>query len=122
MSCAKPMTRSGSRCLLTTDRPGSGMSWRRRKRTRRGSLRKCTARGCRRRRRWRYTAICFRVTRKGTPLDRLKVPGGSARFSWLFYLRRVARWRRLTWEYFRELDTDDQAAYVAEYEIETKLD
>jgi hypothetical protein len=44
------------------------------------------------------------------------------RFSWLFYLRRVARWRSLPWEYFRELDTDDQAAYVAEYEIEMKLD
>jgi len=62
------------------------------------------------------------VTRKGSPLDRLKVPKGHTRFSWLFYLRRVARWRGLTWEYFREQDTDDQAAYVAEYEIETKLD
>jgi len=30
----------------------------------------------------------------------------------------VARWRGLTWEYFRELDGDDQAAYAAEYDIE----
>lgn len=42
--------------------------------------------------------------------------------SWLFYMRQVARWRGLTWEYFRELDVDDQAAYVAEYEIVTALD
>lgn len=42
--------------------------------------------------------------------------------SWLFVLRRVARWRGLSWEYFRRLDTDDQAAYIAEYQIETKLE
>lgn len=43
-------------------------------------------------------------------------------FTFLFKLRRVARWRGLSWEYFRDLDTDDQAAYVAEYDIEHKLD
>lgn len=37
-------------------------------------------------------------------------------------MRRVAKWRGLPWEYFRELDTDDQAAYVAEYETEMKFD
>ena len=36
-------------------------------------------------------------------------------------MRLVARWRGLTWEYFRELDTDDQAAYAAEYEVEMKF-
>jgi len=41
---------------------------------------------------------------------------GSASFNWLLKLRMVARWRNLTWEYFSTLDTDDQAAYVAEYE------
>ena len=62
------------------------------------------------------------MRRKGTLLDRLSVPKGHVSQTWLFYLRLVARWRGLTWEYFRELDTDDQAAYVAEYEITTKLD
>ena len=35
----------------------------------------------------------------------------------MYKLRAVARWRALPWEYFRELDTDDQAAYVAEYDV-----
>jgi hypothetical protein len=34
----------------------------------------------------------------------------------------VARWRGLTWEYFRTLEVDDQAAYIAEYEEQHKLD
>ena len=34
----------------------------------------------------------------------------------------MARWRNVPWEYFRELDTDDQAAYVAEYDIEHMFD
>lgn len=43
---------------------------------------------------------------------------GSQGFSWLYKLRRVAHWRGLSWEYFRDLDDDDQAAYVAEYDTE----
>lgn len=33
----------------------------------------------------------------------------------------VARWRNLTWEYFRDLESDDQAAYVAEYDVHMKF-
>jgi hypothetical protein len=62
------------------------------------------------------------VTWKGTPIDRLTAPKSLAKLGWLFVLRRVARWRGLTWESFRRLDTDDAAAYVAEYECEMKLE
>lgn len=79
-------------------------------------------RGCRLRRKLRFIGISFRVTRKGTPLERLKVKAGNVKFSWIFHLRRVAQWRGLTWEYFRELDIDDQAAYAAEYAIEHELE
>lgn len=48
--------------------------------------------------------------------------GGPQKFNWLYKLRMVARWRDLSWEYFRELDTDDQAAYVAEYETQMSFD
>lgn len=37
-------------------------------------------------------------------------------------MRVVARWRGLSWEYFRELDTDDQAAYAAEYDTQLAFD
>jgi hypothetical protein len=40
----------------------------------------------------------------------------------LYTLRRVAKWRDLTWEYFTQLDPDDAAAYVAEYLTETELE
>lgn len=62
------------------------------------------------------------MTWKGTPIDRLTVPHAPARMGWQFVMRRVARWRGLTWEYFRKLDSDDQAAYIAEYECEMKLE
>ena len=34
----------------------------------------------------------------------------------------MARWRNLAWEEFRMLDTDDQAAYVAEYDTAMLFD
>ncbi len=34
----------------------------------------------------------------------------------------VARWRGLSWEYFRRLHPDDQAGYIAEYETVNALD
>jgi hypothetical protein len=34
----------------------------------------------------------------------------------------VARWRGLTWEYFRRLQPDDQAGYIAEYETAIRLE
>lgn len=61
---------------------------------------------------------CFQAAWKGTPLDRFKGKRGSQSYAWIYKLRRVARWRGLTWEYFRDLESDDQAAYVAEYDIE----
>jgi hypothetical protein len=72
--------------------------------------------------RWHCTAPCFQATWKGTPLDRLQTKKGSQGFNWLFKLRTVARWRGLTWEHFRMLEIDDQAGYVAEYEIAMKFD
>lgn len=62
------------------------------------------------------------MTWNGTAIDRLSVPRGKAKIGWLFALRRCARWRGLTWEQFRRLDADDAAAYMAEYEIELKLE
>jgi len=50
------------------------------------------------------------------------LPKGRAGFNWLYTLRRVAKWRGLTWEYFTQLDPDDAAAYVAEYLTETELE
>lgn len=58
----------------------------------------------------------------GRPLERHRSPRGRASYSALFEWRTVARWRGLTWEYFRRLAPDDQAAYIAEYRTTLKLD
>ena len=34
----------------------------------------------------------------------------------------MARWRGLTWEYFRRLPPDEQAGYIAEYEVTLRLE
>lgn len=52
----------------------------------------------------------------------MTTPKGSASYNWLYKLRLVARWRGLSWEYFRELETDDQAAYAAEYDTTHKFE
>lgn len=65
---------------------------------------------------------CFQATWRTTPLEKFRYTKGPEGFNLLFKLRRVARWRGVPWEYFRELDTDDQAAYVAEYDVEHEFD
>jgi hypothetical protein len=62
------------------------------------------------------------VTFLGRPLGRYRTPPGRARSSAIFHWRSCARWRGLSWEHFRDLDPDDQAAYLAEYETTMALE
>lgn len=62
------------------------------------------------------------MTFQGKPLDRWATPTGNAGYSTLYHWRACARWRGLTWEYFRSLSADDQAGYIAEYETALKLE
>ena len=62
------------------------------------------------------------ATFRGKPLDRWPTRTGYSSYSTLYHWRCVARWRGLTWEYFRRLPPDDQAAYIAEYETALRIE
>jgi hypothetical protein len=62
------------------------------------------------------------VSWSGKALERYPAGRGRAAYATVYHWRRVAKWRGLTWEYFRKLAPDDQAGYIAEYETEAHLD
>lgn len=62
------------------------------------------------------------MTYQGRPLERWPIPHGKASSSALYHWRSIARWRGLSWEYFRTLDPDAMAGYIAEYETATSLE
>lgn len=67
--------------------------------------------------RWRFIALCFAVKFKGRPIELYTLPKSRVQTSYLYQLREAARWAHYRWHEFIELDSEDQAAIVAHYEL-----
>lgn len=71
---------------------------------------------------WRRSAGPFDARWKSRPLEFLSLPRGDWSYSPALHIREAARWHGIPYHQFRALSIEDQAAYVAHYEIITTLE
>jgi hypothetical protein len=59
----------------------------------------------------------FGATYRNRDIYEYTLPKGKVRYDWELHCREVARWAGYTWMQFLELESDEQVATLAHYDV-----